>query len=802
MDGNDTHKFDIDKRNRITAAFETISTYFSRRKKERYPTPRPIRLKVDTLSTRKFVQLLYDLQIQCDFRDSRIGTGDPRIRDSHLQSKLMTLDASTYMKLVSDVLQNFTRRKFDKLVTSYHSSKALQQLSKKYCKLSVENEQLKQRQLELELAVREKRNNEAMGSRMEVEMYKGKKFIDKFEAPKAGIPYSHVIRIIKYLNDLNTHLVARKKEWDIEGIFKTMAAINDSFRNMILYLNVAVYKKQIFLLRLAISHMITTTRFFLSNSKKLPLLTATSAIADVNFKMCILVNHAGLKLTDIDKELIQKYSKNIDINESDHSDSRTEVNIETEHSLHSKPSLSFSAIIDFADGESKNSTPLKEKRSIPKIDITNSHKTPVPKDPAEHVKKDNIPKEASIIKNAEQHKLPKKGTADNNQNNIIPQNTQHKKQASKSIHGDGKPIPQKLFIDQQPAIPTIPTITVHSTDDQEFELRPEATKKVEPSVLNQMKNANDLEKRIDDLDLNDPPISLNDTAKSPRIEKIPPLSVNDKSSNLLNETPKDMDSASDSMDNNYEVEKQKFKEKIKKFGSSPGLGLRILSESKQQPPTVGNEKAIVDDIRNMASEVGKQNKLNLKSDLSSRASLHPMLKKFVAYEDEFWKTSPMLPFNDVNSDRRVSRVDIQSIGYLVNVLEPMKEKYELAFRKLLDNMKSNKSTRGSIRRESNIITTLVAEILDKTMQVLNNEDNWDVLKQFSDHLETLDSINNGLVNFARLNLNGKISVETDDAEYAAHSFKQRINETLYKMSSSIKDLVKGLKHWENEDTAS
>ncbi|KAL3231722.1 hypothetical protein RNJ44_00257 [Nakaseomyces bracarensis] len=818
MEGNGVLQFDIDKRNRITAAFEIISHFFTSRKNEKYPTPRVIKLKVDSLSSRKFIQLLYDLQVQCQFRDNRIAIEDPKIQDSHLQQKLMTLDASTYLKLISDVLQNFSMRNFDKLVTSYKSSKVLQQLSKDYCKLSVENEHLKQKRLELELAVREKRNSEIVGNKMEIEFYKGKKFIDKFEGPKAGIPYSHIIKLVKCLNDLTTHFVAKKKDWDIEGVFKTLSAINDTFRNMVLYLDIAAHKKQIFLLRLAISHMITTTRFFLSHSRNLPLLTVTSAISDVNFKICILVNHVGLKLTDIDKELIRKYA-GINTTEDYQSDSRTEINIDTDPSLHSKPSLNFSAIIDLGENEAKSvEQPIfKEKNSVPRINTSDSSKgikkeeRPINNASLTEIVHDNIPEvkykhpvlppppELPATSQLPPLELPP--TAD--PGDKIEGEEEYQKlniNTTENIRNAGKPSAQEVKHNEQiaPAIPTIPTITVHKTDDDIEGTSKKSNQTLEPSVLNQLKNASTLEQRIDQLHLQETPDLINDKTPISGPGQATPNSYDNTPTNSLNDTPQSMNS---NTDDGNEAKKQKFKDKIKKFGSSPGLGLRIISDPKTKPSLAIDDKSIVEDIKQMTPRMGQQkgsqNKLNLKSDLSSRASLHPMLKKFVAYEDEFWKSSPMLPYADVNSDNRVSRVDFQSLNYLVILLEPMLEKYELAFRKLLDNMKNNRSTRGSIRRESNMITTLVSDILDKTMQVLNNEDNWDVLKQFSDLLETLDSINNGLVNFASLNLKGKIPVETDDAEYAAHSFKQRIGETFYKISSSLKDLVKGLKQWED-----
>lgn len=193
--------------------------------------------------------------------------------------------------------------------------------------------------------------------------------------------------------------------------------------------------------------------------------------------------------------------------------------------------------------------------------------------------------------------------------------------------------------------------------------------------------------------------------------------------------------------------------------------------------------------------------MSLKSDLSSRNSLHPLLKKFVAYEDEFWESSPLLPLHNFGSgsENRLSRINVQSIGQLINILNTMYEKFDLKYQKLLETLKNNKSTRGSIRRESNAIAEIVAQLADKVMQILTKDENTEILKKFSGHIERLESYNNGLASFAGLNVKGKIEIQSEDAEYASHSFKQRISETLYRISTTCKDVIKGFQEYNDGD---
>ena len=306
MAENGTKPLDIEKKKRIARAYDAITIYFSKRKREKYNIPRPIKLRVGELSSRKFFQLLTDLHHQCDYRDGRLKESDPIISESQLQKKLCTLDKSTYMKLLNDTIKSFNERGLSYLVTSHRSTEEIQRLSQQYCKVSVMNENLKQKKLELELAVREKRNKSFSINYLKNSMYKSDTLIAKFEAPKDGIPYVLIVQLTECLSSLTAYVSNTKRDFDVEGIFKTILSVNEVFREINLFMDVPRYKKQIFVLRLAISHMITSIRFFLLQPKAIPKLAVISSISDIHFKLCVLVNQVGMKITETDESMVQR----------------------------------------------------------------------------------------------------------------------------------------------------------------------------------------------------------------------------------------------------------------------------------------------------------------------------------------------------------------------------------------------------------------------------------------------------------------------------------------------------------------
>ncbi|CEP64122.1 uncharacterized protein LALA0_S10e02938g [Lachancea lanzarotensis] len=188
-------------------------------------------------------------------------------------------------------------------------------ITKQVNSLSIENENLKQDLAEMELKLKkhsydekpanardnatpEEVSNESFRSEA---LDKVQNLPKKYLSPEGLIPSSLLTAFISHIENM-FHIINRNRQDTGFGhqIFNVLSQIVDTVQKVIETVDNRGSQEHILVLKGALSHAITAVRFFASFHEILPLVTVNSAVSDVTFALCQMVDI--VKVADVHKD--------------------------------------------------------------------------------------------------------------------------------------------------------------------------------------------------------------------------------------------------------------------------------------------------------------------------------------------------------------------------------------------------------------------------------------------------------------------------------------------------------------------
>ena len=188
------------------------------------------------------------------------------------------------------------------------------QLNSQIRDLSIENEQLKQRISELELEMKSptksvKRETylppvdtkKTLKNLMEDNLLNDSDNLQKFFDPNGYISFEHVDTVRKNVNLIYSTIYANYKSeqehFDVQGktLFKYLAYISDAISRVLSELQLPEFHDQNVIVKAAVSHAITTLRYYTTYGPLIPVVTLQASITEILFSFCTLIKSAKIK---------------------------------------------------------------------------------------------------------------------------------------------------------------------------------------------------------------------------------------------------------------------------------------------------------------------------------------------------------------------------------------------------------------------------------------------------------------------------------------------------------------------------
>ncbi|CUS21186.1 LAQU0S02e07910g1_1 [Lachancea quebecensis] len=180
-------------------------------------------------------------------------------------------------------------------------------LTKQVNSLSIENEELKQKNAELEFKMkilnsssRKDEKSVSPSTRQNVagsDYLKEKDFLSdpdalkKYASPDGLLPLDLIVSFNKQIETIFNHLHNNQKLSEFgDLLFGDISRISDLVHMTIKLVDVSDHQDQVILLKASLSHAITSVRYFATYHDILPLVTVESAISDISFAVCGLLD--------------------------------------------------------------------------------------------------------------------------------------------------------------------------------------------------------------------------------------------------------------------------------------------------------------------------------------------------------------------------------------------------------------------------------------------------------------------------------------------------------------------------------
>ncbi|KAL3233937.1 Protein SPA2 [Nakaseomyces bracarensis] len=213
----------------------------------------------------------------------------------------------------------------NKATDTLHSSTSVEeryqkdfiQLNSEIRDLSIENEHLKQRISELEIEIkspskakRNESNLQPMDTKrvlkklMDENILNDFKTLESYFDSNGYISVDVVENIRENVNQIYAIIYdnynSKKDNFDINGrqLFKHMAHISDSVAKVLNMVDFPEFNDQSVILKAAISHAITTLRYYTTYGPLIPVITLLASITEVLFSFCSLIKIAKIKLDE------------------------------------------------------------------------------------------------------------------------------------------------------------------------------------------------------------------------------------------------------------------------------------------------------------------------------------------------------------------------------------------------------------------------------------------------------------------------------------------------------------------------
>lgn len=191
------------------------------------------------------------------------------------------------------------------------------QLNSEIRDLSIENEQLKQRISELEIEIkspskakRTESNLQPLDTKkvlqklMDENILNDVKNLENYFDANGYISVDVVQNIRENVNQIYSIIYenynSKRDNYDINGklLFKHMAQISDSVAKVLNMVDLPEFNDQTVILKAAISHAITTLRYYTTYGPLIPVITLQASITEVLFAFCTIVKSAKIKVDD------------------------------------------------------------------------------------------------------------------------------------------------------------------------------------------------------------------------------------------------------------------------------------------------------------------------------------------------------------------------------------------------------------------------------------------------------------------------------------------------------------------------
>lgn len=221
------------------------------------------------------------------------------------------ITAKTQVKALESK-QAITREPINSVTDDGHKQQ-FASLTNQLGSLSVENEELKQEVAELELKIKglksfnHNKDGKPVRTVTKSEMAEDSEHgqagvycspLNRFTSPEGIIPLSLVVDFNSEIEQIFRHMHDDKKSASFgDIIFGDIARISDIVHNIIKLVDVPDNQKQILVIKASLSHAITATRFFALYHEILPFVTIESALSNVGFAVCSLLE--VVKITDL-----------------------------------------------------------------------------------------------------------------------------------------------------------------------------------------------------------------------------------------------------------------------------------------------------------------------------------------------------------------------------------------------------------------------------------------------------------------------------------------------------------------------
>lgn len=741
-------------------------------------------------------------------------------------------DLKSQITSLNEQLKNFKRSSIGsrnalkkEVVMGNNFQEELRDLSDQVSKLSIENENLRQTISELRLAsgIEVTKSSIHMIEKLKYKYPLDRHSVSKYVMSDGYIP----INLIDYLNGLLNGFFEILIQQDDKSIgkhlFETLFQVSNIINQVLINTDIPIFKDSNTLLKASLSHLITSVRYYSVYGSIIPKITVYSAVTELSFALCNLISYTKLKnisteedsalnrsiinaadegpvpITPVSAEFSDISGSNLSNISNIFSQRRGDMVSANERGGNEEDEISPVKPLKIIQKANQNSARLNSTRNISGAGLFSSV---IDTTRGNHSNNASSVVPIRSIPTIERRTLKVLPNINTNTVVVSPEistiavvKEQPKEEALPQVDEKDTEIPL-TFIEESNVQESfnVPLMTSYS------EPREDKLVALEDSIL----DSNSYEDDTESIEI---PLRALKTAsrriEASELKKISPQPTIEPESNTST---------------------QNFTEKMKKFDSTKGIGFRMATPEEEKretelPPTAVESKNEVPPARNIqrretsgqqfkptSSKITDKMKMAFE-DVEEIPKAVIKITEPSALEADF-NASPVTVINEAISEEEsgseedsepefdVGAFDIEnpdnSLSELLLYLEHQTVEVISTIQSLLSSIKLPKSTKGTLREESNAISQVIGQMVEATSISMNQSRNGNLKEHGSWVVQSLSDCKRRMTTLCELRDSGELTKDANDGDYADKHFKQRLAGIAFDVAKCTKELVKSV----------
>ncbi|CCE65338.1 hypothetical protein TPHA_0K02050 [Tetrapisispora phaffii CBS 4417] len=183
--------------------------------------------------------------------------------------------------------------------------KQFSDLNAQISELTIENEQLKQRIAELQLSEKQAQllpnsfkdtfSSETQSNNFD---FLQENSLVKFVVDDGNVPYHLVVHLHCFISEFYKALNQNDEEDTDNKLFELLLKISNCSKEIMDFVPITEYRDEITVLKVCISHLISTVRYYLIYGNLLPKITVQASISELAISFCRLISSAKIRRLD------------------------------------------------------------------------------------------------------------------------------------------------------------------------------------------------------------------------------------------------------------------------------------------------------------------------------------------------------------------------------------------------------------------------------------------------------------------------------------------------------------------------